>query len=506
MNIKKIFNGCTALKVEACSETGNSHSKKIKKVWKQEVRIQRKYKGFGRWMNYNEAMLYIEQLNKVGSIFGLERIRELVRRLGHPERALKIIHIAGTNGKGSFGAFLGKILECAGYRTGRYISPVIEDYCERIQINGQWINQDSVAEILTEIQAVCRTMETEGYEYPTVFEIETAMAFVYFKRADVDFVLLEVGLGGQSDSTNVIEESILSVLTSIGLDHTAVLGDTLEAIAGEKAGIIKSCQDVLSYPQENSAMQVIQNKCLQCESLLDVCDWKKLKITAQTLNKQQFEYKDFKNLQISMPGNFQIYNSAAAVAAAQILIRQGYDISRQAIYDGLWQAKWPGRFEVVHQSPLIIVDGAHNPDGAQKLGQSIACYLKGKKIIYVAGVFADKDYDGILKILAPYADTIFTHQPPTGRGLDAKLLAQTASKYYKNVTACADISEALRGALEIVANAADDCLNVADKAKSDNLTAFDVCEDDRQYAIVAFGSLSTIKGLKMSIYSKFLHS
>ena len=420
-------------------------------------------------MNYYESMAYIEQLNKAGSVYGLSRIKELLRRLGNPEEQLSIVHIAGTNGKGSFGAFLGEILKAAGYQTGRYISPAVLGYGERIQINGQWIGDDDIADILTEIRQICERMINEGFEQPTVFEVETAMAFVYFKRKHTDFVLLEAGLGGRNDSTNVIERPILSVLTSISLDHTALLGDSLEAIADEKAGIIKHHQDVLIYEQEKTAVKVVSKQCFKMESTLYMTDWSKLQVISQSLSGQQFDYRDEKGLLVRMPGTYQIYNAAAAVDAALILKRQGASIEKTHIFEGLKNARWPGRFEVFDGKPLIIADGAHNPDGAKRLAESIHTYLKNDKVIYVAGIFADKDYRHILEALSPYSETIFTHQPPSSRGLPADTLALAAGQYFKNVRACESIDEAMDQAV---------------RAAKDN------------GVIVSFGSLSTIAGLK----------
>lgn len=420
-------------------------------------------------MNYSDAMVYIEQLNKAGSILGLERIQELLKRLGNPQDKLSIIHVAGTNGKGSFGAFLGKILETAGYRTGRYISPVIEGYGERIQINGRWIEEKAVADILTKIKTVCEKMQAEGKEYPTVFEIETAMALMYFKDEQADYVILEVGLGGRLDSTNAAAHTMLSVITSVSLDHTAVLGATLEEIAREKAGIIKNHQDVLIYRQDDCVMSAAAAICNEKDSRLYATDWSQLKVTKRTLAGQQFHYKTFENLMITAAGTYQVYNAAAAVDAALLLKKQGASIKETDIYEGLKNAKWHGRFEIVMDKPLIIVDGAHNPDGARRLGESIAAYLAGRKVIYVAGIFADKDYESILSELAPFSDTVFTHTPPVNRGLLAERLAQSAKKYYKNVRSCESIGTALETAVKT--------------AGADG-------------AVVSFGSLSTIRDLK----------
>lgn len=420
-------------------------------------------------MNYTESMTYIESLTKYGSIYGLDRIRELLRRVGNPQEKLSIVHIAGTNGKGSFGTFLGEILKEAGYKTGRYISPAVLGYRERIQVDGQWIGESDIAEILTFLRQICLDMKNDGLEHPTAFEVETAMAFIYFERKTVDFVLLEAGLGGKNDSTNVIGKPKLSVMTSISLDHTAILGDTLEEITLEKSGIIKGGHDVLMYDQSPAVTNIVKEVCTKTKSRFYQTDWSQIHVTKQSLDGQQFDYEDLKSLVITMAGTYQIYNAAAAVCAANILNRQGAAIKNEHIYIGLKNARWPGRFEVFKGQPVIIADGAHNPEGAQRLGESIDKCLKEIKIVYVAGIFADKDYEHILEALAPYSDTIFTHKPMTKRGLPAVKLAAEAKTYYKNVYACESLDDAMNQAMKVAG---------------------------KDGAVVSFGSLSTIANLK----------
>ncbi len=426
-------------------------------------------------MNYREAMDYIGRVNRAGSIFGLERIRNLLAALGNPQERLSVIHVAGTNGKGSFGAYLGSILQAAGYRTGRYISPAVFGYRERIQVNGAWIDEASVAALLTELQSVCERMRGQTGEYPTAFEIETAMAFLYFERQRVDFVILEAGLGGQHDATNVVEHPLLSVITSVSLDHMAQLGGTLEKITANKAGIIKTGRPALIYDQQAPVMEIVSRFCRERRSSLYRTDVGRLSVRARSLEGQFFDYKDFENLHTRMPATYQLQNAAAAVEAAGILSREGAAIERRHIYEGIEEAFWPGRFEVLREHPLVIVDGAHNPDGAARLGESIDIYLRGRRIVYLAGIFADKDYRRILEALSPWSDTIVTHKPPTDRGLPSKALAEAARPFYKNVFARGDAASGL---------------DLAVKLAGEN------------GAVVAFGSLSTIADIWTRVNSR----
>lgn len=384
-------------------------------------------------MTYDEMISYIEGVSRFGICLGLGRIKELLKRLSNPEKNLPVIHVAGTNGKGSFCTFISQILMEAGYKVGRYISPTLYDYREKLQINHRWIEKEAAAALMTKIRDVCRDMEKDGFEHPTLFEIETAMAFLYFQQEKCDFVVLEVGMGGLEDSTNVITCPILSVITSISLDHTAILGETLEAIAVQKAGIIKENCPVLVYEQNDRAMAVIKSQALQKNAAVSVTDWRSLCVKSTGLTGQCFDYKDYTNLQICMAGMYQMYNASAAVDAAKQLRALGIFITRDAIYEGLRKAQWHGRFEVLSVNPYVIVDGAHNEDGAKALAHSIETYFKGKKLIGLMGVFADKDYETILKLMMPHLKILYTHKPHGDRGLESSALKRVAEYTGDNV-------------------------------------------------------------------------
>lgn len=422
---------------------------------------------------YEDALDDMNSLGTFGMMLGLTRIKKLVEVLGHPERDLRIIHIAGTNGKGSVGAFLASILTAAGYRTGRFVSPALFEYRERIQIDGEYIPKADFARCAATVLDACRAVTAAGIEQPTQFEVDTAMAFVYFRQMQCDFVLLEVGLGGRMDSTNVIEAPVLSVITSIGLDHTKVLGDTLTAIAGEKAGIIKPGGLVVTAPQAPEALMVIRDRCSQMQArLIETVAPRLLEHTDAALDGfyQAFSYGPYENLKISMAGVYQPANAAVALEAAFALeCCCGADIKRQHVYDGLENARWPGRFELLGKHPVIVADGAHNPDGARVLAGSLGAYFPKRRRILMMGVFGDKDYKKILEIMSQCGDTIITHKPDTPRGLDSRQLAVDAAKYFKTVIDGGSVRGALKAALAAASP-----------------------ED----VIVSFGSLSTIGELK----------
>ena len=417
-------------------------------------------------MTYEEAIAYIDEINnKKGSVYGLERVRELEFRMGHPCADLKIVHVTGTNGKGSFCTFLAEILKAAGYMVGRFISPTILDYRERIQNDGCWISKNQVADYMTRIRKVCDEMMQEGFEQPTAFEIETVMAFLYFKEMCSDIVLLEVGMGGLGDSTNIIPAPVLSVITSISLDHTAFLGHTLAEIAEEKSGIIKG-NPALIYAQEPEVMDVVQKQCEKTGSPLTVVDFSKANVQTQTVDGQIFDFENLKGLNMKMLGAYQIYNACAAVKAAEVL---EILLTEDAVRTGLLNARWPGRFELISTEPTVVVDGAHNPAGAKSLARSLEIFFEHRRKILIAGIFADKNYQEMLSVMSEVSDTIIVHRPRNARGLDAKMLAVTAQKYFRNVTICDSLSDAVDKAIRQIHQPDD--------------------------VIVSFGSLSTVKEL-----------
>ncbi len=395
-------------------------------------------------MKYQEAVEYIEGLSKYGIKPGLGTITELCKRLGNPQEELEFVHIAGSNGKGSTLAFVSTIIKCAGYKVGRYISPAIFEYREKIQIGERPITQKKLCELTEQLKAVCEEMVADGFAHPTPFEFETAMAFLYFKEMAVNVVVLETGMGGRGDATNLITTTKVAVLTSISMDHMQYLGDTLEKIATEKAGIIKPDCAVVSQVQEEEAAWVIRRECEKKGTVLTFVEPEKGKRIRYGLNRQRFDYNGYKDLEISLLGTYQIENAMLAVEVIEALRRSGMEISENALRTGLKEAKWLGRFSLIGKKPYFVVDGAHNEDAAKKLAESIAFYFTNKRIIYIIGILRDKEYEKIIELTAEYADQIITVKTPNNpRAMDSYELAQEVAKIHPCVTAASSLEEAI---------------------------------------------------------------
>ena len=366
-------------------------------------------------MNYQEAIEYIHSINWTFCKPGLERIGELCEKLGHPERKLKFIHVAGTNGKGSFCSMTESVLRAAGYKTGLYTSPYIREFNERMQINGENISNSELVELTEYIKPIADKMEDK----PTEFELITAVAFEYFARNNCDVVVLEAGLGGRLDSTNIITTPVLSVITGIALDHTAILGDTVEKIAAEKAGIIKGGAPVLFGGDADAAAEVIARTAKERGSEYYRVDYGKLTNINATLDGTFFDCGERKGLAIDLLGLYQPRNASVVVNAVDILGKHGFEISEDALREGLKKATWHARFEKVSTDPIIIFDGAHNPQGIEQAVKSIKHYFGANKVYLLTGVLKDKNYTEIAKMLATVADRAFTLTPDSPRALSA---------------------------------------------------------------------------------------
>ena len=301
-------------------------------------------------MDYREARVYLENAAKYGSVLGLDNMRELLRRLGNPQDDLKFIHISGTNGKGSVLAYLSTVLKESGYRVGRYISPTLFSYRERIQVNEEYIEKEALARLTTRIAKAVERMQEEGKTHPTVFEIETALGFLYFREKACDLVVLETGLGGLEDATNVVKTTVMEVITSISMDHMGILGNTLAEIAANKAGIIKPQTAVVSVRQHPEAMEVIETVCRREECRLFVADTGQASAIRYGWETQSFHYKEYENLKISLGGAYQIENAALAVEAVRTLNKLGYSIMEEQLRRGLEKTRWRGRFTVLSKS------------------------------------------------------------------------------------------------------------------------------------------------------------
>lgn len=400
-------------------------------------------------MNYEEARNYLDQVSKGGSVLGLDNMRELLNRLRNPQDRLKFIHIAGTNGKGSVLAYLSTILIEAGYRTGRYISPVLFSYREKIQVDEKMIGREDLARLTAAVKEAAEDMQKTHTGEPTIFEVETALAFLYFAEQNCDIVVLETGLGGALDATNVITTSVLEVIASVSMDHMDFLGDTLDKIALQKAGIIKPHTRVVSALQKPEAMKVIEETCRKQECVLHTADPGQVTDVSHSYDRQKFSYKQWKDMEISLMGSYQLTNAALALEAVDSLRNLGYRLEDQAVYQGMKRAVWRGRFTVISREPVIVMDGAHNPAAAEELRKSLELYFPDKKLFYIFGMFQDKDYEKVTEITAPFADHIITVETPDNpRALSAKKLKAEVEKINPSVEAAESIRSAVRKTME----------------------------------------------------------
>lgn len=392
-------------------------------------------------MNYTEAIEYIRATAAFGSKLGLDNIRTLMSLLGDPQEKLRFIHIAGTNGKGSVAAYILSIMEQAGYRTGLYSSPELYRFSERIRINEKEISDDDVAHYATVVRAKAEYMISHDLGSPSEFELVLAMAFLYFLDQAVDMVILEVGLGGRLDATNVISRSLLSVITRISFDHMQYLGNSLPQIAYEKASIIKKDGVVIVYPAGKEITDVYKKMCRLQNARLYIA---KLPSEIGTDNtgaslspgsRRRFVL-DNKTFSTGMLASYEADNASLAIQAAELLRKDpekyGLSISYENIHDGIERASWPGRFEVLSYEPLIIADGAHNEDGAEALAKSLEEYFGQTKLTLCTGILRDKQYDKMLAALLPFADRVIACEIPNSRTLKAEELSDAISRISKD--------------------------------------------------------------------------
>ena len=409
-------------------------------------------------MNFTEAAEYLEQAKKHGIVPGLDSIRRLLEKLGDPQKDLKFVHIAGTNGKGSVSAYLACTLKCGGYRVGRFLSPHLNDDRDMIQVNGTSISGKAFGQCMDQVKEACEKMEEEGAPPPTVFEIQTALGFLYFREKKCDIVVLEAGMGGLEDATNVVDNTLAAVITRISRDHMKFLGDTLPEIAAQKAGIIKrgchavvmeqkpedASQEAETIGQAAGAMEVISRRAEELGCPLTVVHCNEARHVRYGLEKQSFDYKGFKKLEISLAGKYQIDNALLALATLEALAGKGFPVTEERLRRGMAQTKWPGRFTVLGKKPWFIADGAHNEDGARRLSQSLEQYFPGKRILYIMGVLQDKEYEKMIALTHSLADQIITVTPPENpRALPAYLLAQEIARVHGKVTAADSLEEAV---------------------------------------------------------------
>lgn len=393
-------------------------------------------------MNYNEALSYIHAINWTFCKPGLERVSLLCKKIGEPQKDVKCIHVAGTNGKGSSCAMLSSVLQAAGYRVGLYTSPHMVRFNERMQVNGECISDEDLTKITEEVRPFADAME----DRPTEFELVTAIAFLYFKRMNCDLVILETGLGGRLDATNVIVEPVMSVITGIALDHTAILGDTYEKIAFEKAGIIKPHCPVVLGDCNDDARAVLLKKAEDCNSSVRVADVSAISDVVYSLEGSTFSYKDWKNISLSLAGVYQPRNCATVIECVEMLGACGYRISDEALRRGLSTVRWVGRFEVLSKDPPVIYDGGHNPQGVTAFVESLVRMIPDQKVCLICGMLRDKDYAHMVGALGKVADRVFTLTIDNPRALPAEELAAILTENGMNTTACHSPEEAVKAA------------------------------------------------------------
>ena len=447
-----------------------------------------------------DAVAYLNDPAWFSSRYGLDRMRDLMARLGNPQEGLKYVHVAGTNGKGSTCAYLDAVLRAAGYHVGLYTSPYIETFEERIRVDGENISMEDLTRLTLEVREAAEAMVADAAAdgdpepqaaHPTAFELMTAVAFLYYAERACDIVVLEVGLGGLLDATNIIDAPEVAVIVRLGLEHTEILGNTLGEIAVNKAGIIKPGSAVVSWPQEPEGLEVVAKAAATAGDTLAVAGFAALDVAPVSWEDgvpvRRFAYRG-KPYETRLLAAYQPQNAAVALEAIGALRDRGWDISEKAVREGIAACRWPGRFEVFATDPLTIVDGSHNPQGIAALAETLRDVLPDAKPIFMLGILADKDYRQMVRTLAPFGSAFFCTTPPTPRALTAPQLAEVLRETLGEAAAdvpvvpCESFEEAAeRAKAHAVAQAADH-----------TFAAAPVC-------IVATGSLYSIAGEKAAL-------
>ncbi|MPM17927.1 Folylpolyglutamate synthase [bioreactor metagenome] len=387
-------------------------------------------------MNYEESIEFIHSTYKFGSKLGLENITRLTELLGNPQDSYKIIHVAGTNGKGSTSNMIHDVLMASGYKTGLFISPFLEEFTERIQVNKHHIDKESLAKITSLVKEKIAVMLEEGYNHPTEFEVVTAIGFKYFQEQNIDFLVLEVGMGGRFDATNVVKDTLVSVITSISFDHMEYLGDTLEKIAFEKAGIIKENSSVIIYPQAENVVKTISDVAVEKNSNVYVVNIKDIEKTRGNLTGQWFNYlkKDVFSLsetKMNFLGEHQLYNVLTALRALEIVKTSGYNVTEESIKEGLFTCRFAGRFEILRENPVIVLDGGHNINGIEYFSKAVKENFKENKITLFFGMLKDKNPEDVLPFIIPLCKKVYTLTPNNPRAMKSEDLASLIREHYE---------------------------------------------------------------------------
>ena len=396
-------------------------------------------------MNYEQALQYIHAVQWAGHKPGLTRTRTLLAALGDPHKQLKFVHIAGTNGKGSTAAMVASCLQAAGYRVGLYTSPFINRFNERIQVNGEQISDDALVRLVEQVQPAADAMQ----DVPTEFEIITALGMLYFAQQKCDIVVLEVGLGGTLDSTNVIDPPACAVITALGMDHVKELGPTIADIAAAKAGIIKEGCPVVSYGGVPEADAVIRRVCAEKHAALTEVDFNKLQYDGGNLDAVEFDFDGLNGVRLPLIGSYQPRNAALAITALRVMRAHGWNIPESAIRTGLETVSWPGRFELLRHAPAFLLDGSHNAHGMRATVQSLKDRFPGEKFVFLVSIMADKDVDEMLQLLAPLAKQFVTVAAHTPRAMPAETLAEHIRAYGCPAEAAGSIEAGVARAMEL---------------------------------------------------------
>lgn len=394
-------------------------------------------------MNFQEAEAYVTGSTAPGTMLGLERVKDLLARLGNPQKKIAVIHVAGTNGKGSTCVMLAAVLKEAGYHTGLFTSPYLHSVLEYLQINGELATEEEYVETFQTVMQCVKEMQ----EPPTEFELSVAMAFLYYTKKQCDVLVMECGLGGRLDATNVLETPLAVVITNIGIDHIGFLGNSLQGIAAEKAGIIQKNSDVVLYAQSQEVEETILEKANKEQARVFKTEWKDLISQEHSLEGQIFSYGEFKKMKLSLLGGFQIHNAAVVLECVKLLRKKGYVILEEAIRKAFLFVTWPARFEVLSKQPLIVADGGHNDQCLAFVTEGIETYFPNKKIIFLTGVMADKDYPAMYDKLAPYAAGFVAIEPENERALKREKLAAFLGRYSLPVLEGMDMKDALEKAV-----------------------------------------------------------
>jgi folylpolyglutamate synthase/dihydrofolate synthase len=407
-------------------------------------------------MNYSEALEYIDLIYGLGSDLGLKRVEVLMEKMGNPQENIKIIHVAGTNGKGSTCAMLSNILIEQGYKVGVYTSPHLKDYNERYTVNNVCISNDDFAKHMGIVKTSCDELVEEGIiTQPTIFEVITALAFNYFAHQKVDYLILEVGLGGRFDATNIIHKPVLSIITSISMDHMEFLGNTLSSIAFEKGGIIKENCPVVLYTQCDEVYEIVKTIAKERNAKLYFAKEQGTTVLSQNIAGTIFdienEYISYSHVKLGLLGDYQINNAATVLLACKALRDSGVELSKKSILAGLEKVKWSGRMEIVETDPIVILDGAHNIDGIHLLAQSLEHYFKNKKLTLLIGILGDKEYEKMIEMLLPLASKIVLTEPNNSRKWDIDTLTETIANFKIETYREKDIEKAYSLAKSITA-------------------------------------------------------